>query len=255
MRRSVAAPRSTTSISLSRSRYWVTVAPDTELFRNCASSCEEMPSTRALFWSTVRRTTFEGSSQSNCTLNRSGIALASRRAPRRRSRAPSTMSSPDTRNCTGKPTGGPFSSRDTRPRTAGKSVSNSRISRPRTASRSTLFPVDQDELREVGLHELLVERQVEARAAGRRRSRRSSRCPAPSRAPPPSSSPPPASRGTSCPRAGAGRPSAPDATTRERTAAARSGTGRSTPAKAASVTAITNRRCATPSRPALRSHR
>ena len=136
--RSVAAPRSTTSISLSRSRNWVTVTPDTELFRNCASSCELMPSTRALFWSTRRRTTFDGSSQSNCTLKRSGLCSIVARTSRAIART-FAMSSPVTRNCTGKPTGGPFSSRDTRPRSAGKSVSNSRIRRARTASRSTLL--------------------------------------------------------------------------------------------------------------------
>ena len=50
--RSAGAPRSTTSISSSRSRNCVTVMPDTALLRNCARSCELMPSTRALFWST-----------------------------------------------------------------------------------------------------------------------------------------------------------------------------------------------------------
>ena len=63
-----------------------------------------MPSTRALFWSTTRRITLVGSSQSNCDVG--DVAGSARidaqhllrdRAHRR------AMSSPDTRNCTGKP--------------------------------------------------------------------------------------------------------------------------------------------------------
>jgi hypothetical protein len=99
-----------------------------------------MPSTRALFWSTSRRITFDGSSQSNCTFETSGSRSTTARTSRAIART-FAMSSPDTRNCTGKPTGGPFSSLDTRPRVAGKSVSNSRMSRSRTRSRSLLLVV------------------------------------------------------------------------------------------------------------------
>ena len=77
------------------------------------------------------------------------------------------MSSPDTRNCTGKPTGGPFSSRDTRPRSSGKSVVEQRRAGARASARaSSMLVRDEHELREVRLRELLVERQVEARRAG-----------------------------------------------------------------------------------------
>jgi hypothetical protein len=62
--RSSRAPRVTTSICLSPSRKAVTAWPESTVFTNCASSCEEMPSTRARFWSITSRITFEGSSQS-----------------------------------------------------------------------------------------------------------------------------------------------------------------------------------------------
>jgi hypothetical protein len=51
----------------------------------------------------------------------------------------SGMSSPDTRNWTGKPTGGPFSRRDVRPRNAGKSASKTCSMRSRSRSRSALL--------------------------------------------------------------------------------------------------------------------
>ena len=49
-----------------------TEKPDSELLRKVASSCDEMPSTRALFWSIATRITFDGSSQSNCTCEACG---------------------------------------------------------------------------------------------------------------------------------------------------------------------------------------
>ena len=135
--RSAGAPRTTTSICLSRSRYVVTVSPDTELLRKAATSCDVSPSSRALFWSMSRWTTLVGSSQSNWTW----VVPGSRRITAATSPAIARtrpMSSPETRNCTGKPTGGPFSSREMRPRSAGKSSSKIVRSRARTCSRSRL---------------------------------------------------------------------------------------------------------------------
>ena len=91
------------------------------------------------------------------------------------------MSSPETRNWTGKPTGGPFSSRETRPRSAGKSsVERGQQARAQPLALG-IAPRQDHELREVRLLQLLVERQVEARAAGAHVRRRRSRYPAPRR--------------------------------------------------------------------------
>ena len=125
-----------------------------------------MPSTRALFWSIARRITFDGSSQSNCTLRRVGIVAHDRARPRARSRAPSRCPRRTRGTAPGSRPAG-RSRAATRGRAApGKSVSKSASSRARTRSRSSLLVVIEHELREVRLLQLLVERQVEARAAG-----------------------------------------------------------------------------------------
>ena len=66
----------------------------------------------------------------------------------RDARARVARSSPETRNCTGKPTGGPFSRRDTRPRSAGSRRRRAR--RARAQSLALLVALrHQHELREV----------------------------------------------------------------------------------------------------------
>ena len=75
--RSAGAPRSSDlDLLVALAERSVTERPDTALLRNAARSCDEMPSTRALFWSIASRITLDGSSQSNCTLRRVGIACA-----------------------------------------------------------------------------------------------------------------------------------------------------------------------------------
>ena len=185
-----------------------------------------------------------GSSESNCALATAGSArttpITCCAIARTRAR-----SSPETRNWTGKPTGGPFSSRDTRPRSAGKSSSKSWTRRVAQPLALLVALRDEHELREVRALQLLVERQVEARAAdadvgdiavdARPRRRGST----------PSSSPRRASPRTSCLRAAASRRSARAATTTGRTAAGRNGTRPSPRRTRASVAPITTKRCAT----------
>ncbi len=69
--------------------------------------------------------TLVGSSQSNCTSVVFGFARIDVGHALAAIAPHLGTSSPETRNCTGKPTGGPFSRRDTRPRSPGKSSSNS----------------------------------------------------------------------------------------------------------------------------------
>ena len=81
--------------------------------------------------------TFAFSSQSNWTFETFGFSRM-RSATRSAYRRTVGMSSPDTRNCTGKPTGGPFSSRVMFARSPWKSRSKSSISRARSRSRSLI---------------------------------------------------------------------------------------------------------------------
>ena len=69
-------------------------------------------------------------------LELSGIAAQAWRPPIVRTVA---TFSPDTRNCTGNPTGGPFSSLEMRPRKSGKPSSNNPSRRVRTFSRSSML--------------------------------------------------------------------------------------------------------------------
>ena len=155
------------------------------------------------------------------------------------------MSSPDTRNCTGKPTGGPFSSRETRPRSSGKSVVEQREQARRArVSRSSLLFATSTNWAKFDCVQLLVERQVEARAAAADVRDVALDAAAPRRGSPRASSLPPASRRTSCLRAAAGRPAARRATTRGRTAAARSGTARARRRRARASRPSTVSRCA-----------
>ncbi|MNV28637.1 hypothetical protein D3C71_1198370 [compost metagenome] len=83
-------------------------------------SLELMPSSRAFCWSISKRTDrSEGSSQSNCVLTERLSARTSAATFSATART-SGILSPLTRNCTWYPTGGPFSSRDSRVRMAGK---------------------------------------------------------------------------------------------------------------------------------------
>jgi hypothetical protein len=97
-----------------------------------------MPSTRARLWSMASVITFDGSSQSKLTSRVHWLARISAATWLAISRI-FCLSSPTTRNCTGKPTGGPFSRRFTRPRTSGKSWSKSFSRCARTISRSSLL--------------------------------------------------------------------------------------------------------------------
>ena len=96
-----------------------------------------------------------------------GIGAHDRRRPARTSCRTVAISGPVTRNCTGKPIGGPFSSRaDARAQRVEYFVSQDRVE----IARQMLAVLDalggDHELREVGRRELLIERQVEARRAG-----------------------------------------------------------------------------------------
>src|SRR5436309_1115752 len=89
--RSSAAPRRSTSICLSRSRKYVTFVPDNELLRNAARSCDDTPSSRALFWSITRRLAVEHCFELRRLFERRGERAAFRKAqvhqqlrPRRR---------------------------------------------------------------------------------------------------------------------------------------------------------------------------
>ena len=143
--RSSSGPRSRISISSLPSRKVLTVVPDSEPRRNSASCAELTPSARARSWSMFRRTTLLGSSQSRLTLSTLGLARTLAATSRARRRTSSTCS-PETRNWIGKPTGGPFSSRVTRPCRSGKSLARvsispatnllARLRRPASATRT-----------------------------------------------------------------------------------------------------------------------
>ena len=129
-------------------------------------SCDVKPSTRALFWSMTRRITLVGSSQSNCT---SSVVRDRRASPPRTSRAiaahrrrcprPRRGTAPESRPAGRSPAA-------TRGRAAPGSRSRTGRAGARAAARARRCSAAiSDELREVRLLQLLVERQVEARAA------------------------------------------------------------------------------------------
>ena len=94
------------------SRTWVTVVPVTAAFSVPASAAELMPSWRAWSWFTFTRNCRAGSIQSKLTCRVRGsvpTTLARSSAMRRTS----SGSGPDTRYCSGQPTGGPSSSGET----------------------------------------------------------------------------------------------------------------------------------------------
>ena len=81
-------------------------------------SCGVRPSERARSWSTSSRIDFFCSFQSNCTSRVLGLARMAARTLSATARTLS-LSGPITRNCTGKPTGGPKFSRSMRRRASG----------------------------------------------------------------------------------------------------------------------------------------
>ena len=192
-------------------------------------SCDEKPSTRALFWSIASRITLVGSSQSNCTLSVLGSARITAATSRAIARTFADVLAGDAelhreadRRAVLEPRHAPAQRREVarrssveQPRAHALALGVARRDARRTARSSTAAAA--------------------GRAAGRsagcrcRRRRRSSRCRARGRGSPPAASPRRAWPRTSCPRAGAGRRAARAATTPERTAAARSGTARATP--------------------------
>ena len=133
--RSISAPRTTKSIrsvpSLNSLTYSSLIAPLSIL----ATSTELTPSKRALAWSIVTFITLLGSSQLSCTLVKLALARITSATWWAIVRIPA-ISLPLTRNCTGKPTGGPFSSRNTEARKLGKSFSNRVNKSLRNASRA-----------------------------------------------------------------------------------------------------------------------
>ena len=105
-----------------------------------------------------------GSSQSSCTLPTLGLARMTSPTSSARRRT-SSRSGPVTRICTGQPTGGPLNRRSALQRTFGKSCARmSRTRRPDALARLDRLR-HQQQLGEVRVPELLVERQKEARRA------------------------------------------------------------------------------------------
>ncbi|MCY1361887.1 hypothetical protein D9M69_485780 [compost metagenome] len=98
--RSRTVPRSMMSINSLSSRYWLTSEPVSELCRKRDSSAVLTPRARARSWSTCRRTTLLGSSQSRWTFTTCGFSRTLSATWRAMART-SSMCSPDTRNCTG----------------------------------------------------------------------------------------------------------------------------------------------------------
>ncbi|MNT09523.1 hypothetical protein D3C72_1443100 [compost metagenome] len=115
--------RSTMSISLSPSRYWPMVLPDSWVRVAWAMSWLLTPRARALLWSTSRRSTLMASFQLSFTPRMSGDASSFARTSLASSRS-SLGSCPMTRNCTGYGTGGPLGSSFTRARTSGNSCAS-----------------------------------------------------------------------------------------------------------------------------------
>ena len=100
-------------------------------------SLELTPTSRAFCWSMSKRTErSDGSSQSNCTLTERLSARTSAATFSATWRT-SGILSPLTRNCTWKPTGGPFSSRDRRLRIAGNCSRSTGSSQCASFSRSS----------------------------------------------------------------------------------------------------------------------
>src|SRR5215472_370760 len=118
------------------SRYCVTVKPESSVCSVWATSWGVRPSARARSWSTSSRIDFTCSLQSRCG---STILAFVAMICRTSSAIARTFigSGPTTRNCTGKPTGGPNRKRSTRARASGRAPSAiSRSSRALTRSRA-----------------------------------------------------------------------------------------------------------------------
>ena len=104
-------------------------------------ACDETPSTRALFWSmsSARPSTARPSRDVTCGMLR--MRAQQRRRPRRRFASHPGYVRPTTRNCTGNPTGGPFSTADARGRApAGIRCRTSRAAPRPARSRSSVAP-------------------------------------------------------------------------------------------------------------------
>ena len=104
--RSAAGARTTTSIRSLPSRYCVTVTPESSICSVFETSAVLRPSARIRSWSSFTCMVLACSFQSNCGSMVLGLATITSRtcAAMRRT---SLGSGPMTRNCTGKPTGGP----------------------------------------------------------------------------------------------------------------------------------------------------
>ena len=150
-------------MSLSRSRNCVTVNPETELFRNAAMSCDEKPRRRALSWSMTRRITLEGSSQSNWTSTVSGSVAHDRGDLAAMAHLADVLAGDAElhRKADRRSVLQPRDAAAQRREVALEALEQARAQ----AFALRIAGGDQHELREVRLLELLVERQVEARAA------------------------------------------------------------------------------------------
>ena len=155
------------SIRSSCSRSWDSVAPFITVWVTRATSAGARPSARALSWS---RSTFRmrtGSFQSSWTSRTLGLDATTASTSRAISRT-FCVSGPTTRNCTGKPTGGPSSRRVTRTHTCGNSLVDARHqARAHPFARLHVARHD-DEDGVARVRQLRIEREIEARLAGAR---------------------------------------------------------------------------------------
>ena len=157
--------RSTMSISLSPSRYWPMVVPDSIVRAACAMRLAGDAERARLVLVDVQAQHLDRLVPVVVDAAHVGVGAQDLLGLVGPARARLPTSGPTTRNCTGYGTGGPLGSSLTRPRTSGNSLGQQRRQplAQRLARRQVLR--QHDELADVGLREDLVERQVEARHA------------------------------------------------------------------------------------------